>query len=296
MASLAVSPARAWVLASRPKTLPAAVVPVLVGTAVAYSQGALAPIAAAAALLGALLIQVGTNLANDYFDFKSGADDENRLGPTRVTQAGLLSEHAVRNAMIATFALSALVGSYLVFVGGWPILVIGVLSILSGIAYTGGPYPLGYHGLGDLFVFVFFGLVAVAATYWVQALQWSWTALLAGVPIGLLSVAILVVNNYRDIDTDRRAGKNTLAVRLGRRGTRLQWVTCVGAAFAVPVIQFATGGSPWLLLPLAAAPLAVIVGRRLFISTGRALNPVLAATAKVLVLFGLLYAAGFALS
>ena len=150
-----ISPSRAWVMATRPKTLPAALIPVLVGTAVAFAEGVHAWLAAAAALAGAMLIQIGTNLANDYFDFKKGADTDERLGPTRVTQAGLLSETAVRNAMVATFALSALTGVYLVMVGGWPILVIGVLSILSGIAYTGGPFPLGYHGLGDVFVFIF---------------------------------------------------------------------------------------------------------------------------------------------
>lgn len=296
MATASVSTTQAWVMAARPKTLPAAVVPVLVGAAVAAGADVFAWLPALAALIGAILIQIGTNFANDYYDFKSGADDEDRLGPTRVTQAGLIDETSVRNAMIATFALAALVGVYLIIVGGWPILVLGILSIMSGIAYTGGPYPLGYRGLGDLFVFLFFGLGAVCGTYWVQAVSWSWVAFAAAVPIGLLSVAILVVNNVRDIDTDRRVGKNTLAVRLGERGGRLQWYACVVAAFAVPVLQVVAGGSPWLLLALGAVPYAVVVGRRFADSSGAALNPVLGATAKILMQFGVLYSVGYLLS
>ena len=292
MATTSISPTQAWVLAARPKTLPAAVVPVLVGTAVAVSAGAFAPLPALAALLGALLIQIGTNFANDYYDFKSGADNEDRLGPVRVTQAGLIDEHAVRNAMIATFALAAVVGVYLVSVGGWPILVLGLLSIASGVAYTGGPYPLGYHGLGDLFVFLFFGLGAVCGTCWVQAVSWSWVAFAAALPVGLLSVAILVVNNVRDIEGDRRVGKNTLAVRLGERGGRLQWYGCVAAAFAVPVVQVVAGADLTLLLSLLALPVAVVVGRRFAKTTGAALNPVLGQTAKILMLFGVLYSIG----
>ena len=282
-----------WGLAVRPKTLPAAVVPVLVGTAVAVSAGQFAALPALATLLGAILIQIGTNFANDYFDFKSGADTEERLGPTRVTQAGLIAPSTVRNAMIATFALAALVGVYLVAVGGWPILLLGVLSILSGIAYTGGPFPLGYHGLGDLFVLLFFGFAAVCGTYWVQAVEWSWVAFVASVPVGLLSVAILVVNNVRDIDTDRKAGKNTLAVRLGERLGRAEWYACVAIAFAVPIAQVATGASPWLLLSLLALAVAIPVGRQFAAARGAQLNPVLGATGKLLTVFGVLYAIGY---
>lgn len=282
-----------WVLAVRPKTLPAAIVPVLVGTAVAVSAGQFAALPALAALLGAILIQIGTNFANDYFDFKSGADTEERLGPTRVTQAGLIAPSTVRNAMIATFALAALVGVYLVAVGGWPILLLGVLSILSGIAYTGGPFPLGYHGLGDLFVLLFFGFAAVCGTYWVQAVEWSWVAFVASIPVGLLSVAILVVNNVRDIDTDRKAGKNTLAVRLGERLGRAEWYACVAVAFAVPIAQVAAGASPWLLLSLLALAVAIPVGRQFAAARGVQLNPVLGATGKLLTAFGVLYAIGY---
>lgn len=289
-----ISPARAWVLATRPKTLPAAIIPVLVGTAVAVAIGKFAALPALAALLGAMLIQIGTNLANDYFDFKKGADTHERLGPLRVTQAGLISETAVRNAMIATFALSALVGVYLVAIGGWPILVIGILSILSGVAYTGGPYPLGYNGLGDIFVFIFFGLVAVTGTVWVQALEWSFVALITSIPVGLLSVAILIVNNYRDMDTDVKAGKRTMAVRMGKNATQKQYAFTLAAAYIVPIIQVISGQtSPMVLLTLLSLPLAVKRYREFTSLTGSALNPVLEKTAKLLVIFGILYAAGF---
>lgn len=288
-----ISPARAWVLATRPKTLPAAVAPVLVGMAVAHAIGKFALLPALGALLGAMLIQIGTNLANDYFDFKKGADTHERLGPMRVTQAGLIDEAAVRNAMIGTFAASALVGVYLVAVGGWPILVIGILSILSGIAYTGGPFPLGYHGLGDLFVFIFFGVVAVCGTVWVQALEWSWLALISSIPVGLLSVAILIVNNYRDRHTDVKAGKRTLAVRLGGKLTRVQYGVTLAVAYLVPVVQVALGHLSLLaLLPLITLPLALRLFRDFISLNGSDLNPVLERTAKLLVIFSALYALG----
>ncbi len=284
-----------WMMAFRPKTLPAAAAPVLVGTAIAASLGKFAALPALAALVGALLIQVGTNLANDYFDFKSGADDENRLGPTRVTQAGLIDEKSVRNAMIATFALAVAVGAYLIWVGGWPIAVIGILSVLSGVAYTGGPYPLGYNGLGDVFVFVFFGLVAVTGTYWVQALEWSWHAFAAGSATGALSTAILVVNNYRDRHTDAIHGKRTLAVKLGERVTRAQYVALVVFAFAVPLLQIALGAPITLAATLLVIPLAVIVTRRFLGTDGRELNGVLAATAGLLMAYSVVYSAGWLL-
>lgn len=288
-----ISPARAWVLATRPKTLPAAVAPVLVGMAVAHAIGKFALLPALGALLGAMLLQIGTNLANDYFDFKKGADTHERLGPMRVTQAGLIDEAAVRNAMIGTFAASALVGVYLVAVGGWPILVIGILSILSGIAYTGGPFPLGYHGLGDLFVFIFFGVVAVCGTVWVQALEWSWLALISSIPVGLLSVAILIVNNYRDRHTDVKAGKRTLAVRLGGKLTRVQYGVTLAVAYLIPVVQVALGHLSLLaLLPLITLPLAIRLFRDFISLNGSELNPVLERTAKLLVIFSALYALG----
>jgi 1,4-dihydroxy-2-naphthoate octaprenyltransferase len=287
---------KAWLMAARPKTLAAALVPVLVGTAVAVAEGSFAAPAALAALVGASLIQIGTNFANDYFDHQKGADNDDRLGPTRVVQAGLISPEAVRTATGVTFGLAALVGGYLIWIGGWPIVVIGVASILSGLAYTGGPYPLGYNGLGDVFVFIFFGLVAVTGTYYVQALEWSTSALIASIPVGLLSTAILVVNNYRDIDTDRVAGKRTLAVRLGRMATRWQYVLLVLGAYAVPVAQWViVGERSWILLPLASLPLAAFCVRDLWQKSGPALNPVLAKTAQLLALFGVLYAVGYVL-
>jgi len=286
---------KAWLMATRPKTLAAAFIPVAVGTAVAFADGKHSWAAAIAALIGAMLIQIGTNLANDYFDFKKGADTEDRLGPTRVVQAGLLSETAVRNAMILTFFLSAMAGSYLVFVGGWPILVIGILSILSGVAYTGGPFPLGYNGLGDVFVFIFFGIIAVTGTYYVQALEWSVDALIASVPVGLLSVAILIVNNYRDMDTDVLAGKRTLAVRIGRKATKVQYALALLIPYLIVAGQALTSKSAWVLLPLVSIPLAGILFRDFITLDGRALNPVLERTAKLLVVFGLLYTLGLTL-
>ncbi|HEV2642031.1 MAG TPA: 1,4-dihydroxy-2-naphthoate polyprenyltransferase, partial [Candidatus Elarobacter sp.] len=213
--------ARAWLLASRPATLPAAAVPVLVGAAAAECEGAaFRPLVFVVTLLSALFIQIGTNFANDYSDFHRGADHEGRLGPLRVTQSGLLSQDAVRRGIVIAFGIAALFGGYLAWVGGWPIILIGVLSIICGIAYTGGPWPFGYHGLGDVFVFVFFGLIAVTGTAYLQAGAWSTFALVVSIPIGLLVTNILVINNLRDLPTDRAAGKHTLAVRLGEQGTR----------------------------------------------------------------------------
>jgi 1,4-dihydroxy-2-naphthoate octaprenyltransferase len=231
----AISPARAWLLAARPKTLPAALAPVLVGTALAFHDGAFAPLPALAALLGALLLQIGSNFANDYFDFFKGADTHERLGPVRVTASGLISPGQLRWGMVAVFGLAALDGLYLIQVGGWPILAVGVASILAALLYTGGPFPFGYYGLGDLFVFIFFGLVAVCGTYYVQALTLTGPVVLAAVPPGLLITAILVVNNLRDIETDAKAGKRTLAVMLGRDGTRAEYRLLLALAYILPL-------------------------------------------------------------
>lgn len=290
-----ISRTQAWVLASRPKTLPAAVVPVLVGSAVAASDGAFSALPAAVALVCALLIQIGTNLANDYFDFMKGADSEHRIGPVRVTSSGLIPPSTVRNTMIGVFVLTFILGLYLVSVGGWPILVIGVSSLFCAVIYTAGPYPLAYIGLGDVFVFLFFGIVAVTGTYYVQALHWSTDALIASLPVGAISTAILVVNNYRDIDTDRKVNKKTLAVRIGRRATRMEYRLLLLLAYLVPVIQSVRGEQPlWLLLPLLSLPFAIQVLRIVEHSTdGAALNAALAGTGRLLALYGVLYAAGF---
>ena len=290
--------ARAWLLASRPATLPAAVVPVLVGAAAAIAEGArLAPLVLAVTLLAALLIQVGTNFANDYSDFRRGADHEGRLGPLRVTQGGLLGEDAVRRGIAVAFALATLLGAYLAWVGGWPIVVIGLASILCGLAYTGGPWPFGYHGLGDLFVFVFFGVVAVAGTAYLQLGAWSALALWSAVPVGLLVTNILVLNNLRDLPTDRAAGKRTLAVRLGDRGTRVQYALLAAGAYLVPPLLASRADvDAWVLLPWATAPLALSLARRVMAgAAGRELNPLLARSGRLLLLFGILLAAGLVL-
>lgn len=290
-----LSPWRIWLMASRLPTLPAAVVPVIVGTAVAAADGYFRFGVLVAALVAALLIQIGTNLANDYFDFKKGADTEERLGPTRVTQAGLLSPQAVFKGMLITFALAVIVGLYLIYVGGWPILIIGLASIAAGIAYTGGPWPLAYHGLGDLFVFIFFGVIAVTGTYYVHANTLTMESLIASVPVGLLATAILVVNNLRDIDTDRVAGKRTLAVRLGPRMTRMQYVACLIGAYIVPIVLWRLGhlgAGFWLVgltLPLSVRLLREVVGG----ASGRALNPVLGRTGRLHLLYGLLFSVSF---
>jgi len=293
------SPARAWVLASRPATLPAAAVPVLVGLGAAMMQGAtFRPFVFAATLLAALLIQIGTNFANDYSDFHRGADHEGRLGPMRVTQSGLISEAAVRRGIIIAFGLALLPGAWLSWVGGWPILLIGTISILCGLAYTGGPWPLGYHGLGDVFVFIFFGIVAVTGTAYLQLGQWSALALAVAIPIGLLVTNILVVNNLRDLPTDGAAGKRTLAVRIGDRATRAQYLTFTALAYLVPTL-LAFGGERrhWLLLPWLSAPLAFVLVRRIGGGlAGRDLNPMLERSGQLLLLFGVLLAAGLLLA
>lgn len=287
------TPFQIWLLAARPKTLPAAAVPVIVGTAVALSERVFSPGPALAALLAALLIQIGTNLANDVFDFKKGADTTARLGPVRVTQAGLLSPGQVLAGMWFTFGLAALIGVYLVLEGGWPIVIIGLLSIAAGMAYTGGPFSLGYNGLGDLFVFIFFGLVAVGGTYYVQAGLVSPAAWAAAVPVGLLAAAILVVNNLRDIDTDRAAGKKTLAVRFGARGVQMEYTLLVVGAYACPLLMWLTGTSTvWVLLAWLSLPLTRPLFQLIWREKGRVLNQALAGTARLELVYGLLFSAG----
>jgi 1,4-dihydroxy-2-naphthoate octaprenyltransferase len=282
-----------WLVAARPATLPAAVVPVLVGTAAALKEGAAPRVGPfLGALAAAVLIQVGTNLANDYFDHRKGADTAARLGPTRVTQSGLVAPSAVWRATLLTFGLAGLIGLYLVWVGGWPILLVGLLSILSGMAYTGGPWPLGYHGLGDLFVFVFFGVVAVTGSAYLQTGELESVALVASVPVGLLVTAILVVNNLRDVETDRAAGKRTLAVRLGRPATRLQYALLVLGAYVAPLVLWLSGPLgrplwlPWLTLPLGLALVRLVLSG----VEGPILNQALKRTGQLHLLFGCLFA------
>lgn len=288
---------RAWVLAARPPTLPAAVVPVLVGTAAGVAGASFKPLPFVAAFVASLLIQIGTNFANDYYDFHKGADTHERLGPLRVTQSGLISPAEVKRATVVTFGAALLIGLYLVAVGGWPILVIGLLSILCGVAYTGGPWPLGYHGLGDLFVFIFFGVLAVGGSAYLQSGVFDRLALAASVPVGLLVTNILVVNNLRDIDTDRAAGKRTLAVRIGVPASRGQYLLFVVVAYLVPLLLWLTGlAGPWVLLPWLTLPLAIKEVRAVFgRAAGPALNVVLKQTGQLHLAFGILFALGLLL-
>ncbi len=288
-----VAPWRAWLLAARPKTLPAAVAPVVMGSALAGADGAFAPLPALAALLGALLLQIAVNLANDYADFVRGVDTPDRAGPVRAAAGGLISLPALRRGIVVVLALAALVGLYLIAVGGWPILALGVAAILSALAYTGGPFPLGYHGLGDLFVFLFFGLAAVCGTYYVQALTLTAPVVVAAAAIGALTTAILVVNNLRDIEGDAQAGKRTLAVILGPERTRLEYVTLLALAYAAPPCFWLAGwASAWALLPWLTWPPALGLMRRIYTAAGAELNKTLADTARLGLLFSLLFALG----
>lgn len=282
-----------WLLAARPKTLTAAVVPVVVGTGLALGEGMAVLWPALAALSGAVLIQIGTNLTNDYYDFRKGADTHERVGPTRVTQSGLIAPQTVLAAGAACFTLAVAVGISLVARGGWPFLVIGLASVLAGWAYTGGPYPLGYHGLGDLFVMVFFGLVAVPGTFYAQALQLVPVVWPAAVAVGATGTMILVVNNLRDMETDARAGKRTLVVRLGRGFGRGEYVALLLLALAMPAAMVVLGWARWpVLLALLATPLAWPPLSRVLRTTGTALNPALGGTARFQAAFGLLLALG----
>ncbi len=287
---------RIWLLASRPKTLPAALVPVLVGSAFAAHAGAFHLGAAALCLGFALLVQIGTNFANDYFDYVQGADTAQRVGPARAVASGWVTPGTMRAAMLLVFAAAFAVGLGLIRFGGWGLLPLGVLCILCGIAYTGGPYPLGYHGLGDVFVFLFFGLVAVGATFWVQVHALTWEVLLAAAAIGALAANLLVANNYRDRGTDVAAGKRTLIVRFGERFGRLQYGAAVLLSGAVPVVLWARGFGAWALLSLGALPLGIACWLKLRPSTtAPELIRLLGRTAAHLALFGVLLAVGLLL-
>ncbi|MBM3179614.1 MAG: 1,4-dihydroxy-2-naphthoate polyprenyltransferase [Chloroflexi bacterium] len=288
---------QAWGLAIRPRTLPAAAAGVVVGSALAWRDGFFRVDAALVCLFAALLLQIGSNLANDVFDFERGTDTPERLGPTRVTQAGLLSPSQVKIGMAVVFALAALLGLYLTWLGGWPIILIGIAAIISAIAYTGGPFPLGYYGLGDVFVFIFFGLAAVTGTYYVQAGSVSAAAWWMSVPVGLIVTAILVVNNLRDLENDRKAGKHTLAVKLGARGARIEYVLCLVSAYLIVPVLVLTNIIPvfsmltWLSIPLAWKTL-----RAVFTQDGRPLNAALAGTGQIAFVFSVLFLVGMIFS
>jgi 1,4-dihydroxy-2-naphthoate octaprenyltransferase len=283
-----------WLLACRPKTLVISVAPVIVGSAVASAGGGFRWGPALAALLGAVMIQVGTNLANDVFDFEKGADRPDRIGPLRVTQAGLLTPRQVRAGMVAAFGIAVLAGIYLTAVAGWPVIAIGLAGIAAGIVYTAGPYALAYRGLGDVFVMVFFGFVAVVGTVYVQSRDVSAVAWTAAVPIGALATAVLVVNNIRDLETDRRAGRRTLPVVFGRRAGVAEFVGLLAVAYAAPVGTSLAGlASPWSLSAWISLPLAVGLARRVATATdGPTLNRDLAGTARLLLLYAVLFSAG----
>jgi len=286
-----------WWLAIRPRTLPAAAAGVVAGSALALHDRLFHPFPALAALLVALLLQIGSNLANDVFDFERGADSARSAGPLRVTQSGLLTPAQVKAGMLCVFALAGLIGLYLAFEAGWIVLLIGLAAIFSAVAYTGGPFPLGYYGLGDLFVFLFFGLACVAGTYFVQAGEVSPAAWGMSLPVGLIVVGILVVNNLRDLPTDRQAGKHTLAVLLGDRFARGEYLACLLVAFLCLPLFCTMGLLPWVaLLPWLSLPLAVKLAWVVFTQTGQALNVALAGTGQLALAFSVLFLLGMLLA
>lgn len=293
-----MSSLRIWLDASRPKTLTAAIVPVMTGIALAVRNNLFRADTAVAALLCALLIQIGTNFANDYFDAQKGADTDKRVGFQRATASGLVSPNAMKRAMILTMLAAFIGGLYLVWTGGLIVLWIGLLSILFGILYTGGPYPLGYNGLGDLFVFLFFGIVAVSATYYVQALEWSTDSFLLAVPVGALAVNILVINNLRDVEEDRVTGKRTLGVMFGERALKAEYILM--NLLTIPplfILHQWHGYNAWIFLPLLSfLPFGLLWRQVLFHKEKSSLNQTLERTAQVMVLFGILLCTGLILS
>jgi len=286
----------AWILASRPRTLAAAVMPVIVGSSIAIHDGVFHPLAALVALLCSLLIQIGTNLVNDLFDFLHGSDKKDRVGPLRATASGLLSKYEMKVGIFFTFGLSFILGLYLVYLGGLFILLIGIFSILAGIAYTAGPFPLAYNGLGDIAVFIFFGFIGTVGTYFVQANEITAMVFWSSIPVGALITNILVVNNYRDREEDHSNGKKTLAVIFGERFARIQYVFFMIVSYAILfVVYFTFKKSILIFLPLLSLPLSIKLIRMIYTLRGRELNKTLELTAKLSALYGLLFAAGILL-
>lgn len=287
-----------WIEAARPQTLAAAIVPVVVGASLAYHSELLNWTNTLVALICAMLIQIGTNFANDYFDFVKGSDTDERIGFRRATSAGLIPPKTMLNATILTMLLAFFLGLYLVWSAGWIVLIIGLLSLLFGILYTGGPFPLGYNGLGDVFVFIFFGLVAVMTTYYVNALEWSEASFWASLAVGGLCVNILVVNNLRDVEQDKKSGKKTLGVLFGEDALKMEYTLMVLLAFAIPPhFYFQLGFNAWVFLPFASLPLAAVYISRIWKETDKIkLNPLLERTAQYMVIFGLLFSIGIILN
>ncbi len=280
--------------AARPQTLAASIVPILVGASLAWGDQQFRWDTTLVALFCAFAIQIGTNFANDYFDYVKGADTSERIGFERATAAGLISPQKMLLATYITMGIAFLAGLYLVWIGGWIILFIGVLSLLFGIAYTGGPYPLGYNGLGDIFVFIFFGLIAVTGTYYVNALEWSFLSLIASVPVGALCVNILVVNNLRDIDQDRIVGKKTLGVLFGEFSLKIEYLAMILISLAIPIILYLLYSySLWILLALLSIPLAINLLNQVWNHTDKKiLNDTLENTAKYMLVFGIMFSIG----
>ena len=284
-----------WILASRPKTLPAAISPVIVGVSLAVHDSEFHLFTAFMTLLAAILIQIGANFANDVYDFLKGSDREDRLGPIRATQSGLISPENMKKGMWLVFTLAICVGFYLASIGGWPIVCIGLISIASGIAYTGGPYPLGYHGWGDVFVFIFFGIIAVPGTYYLQTGFVSDYSILFGISLGALSTTILIVNNLRDADTDVKSGKRTLAVRFGKSFVKMEYIVMMILAFAIPIYILQLWDEFSLYIILFLLPISVRHIQSLYSETGESLNLVLVNTAKFLFHFSILLSIGLIL-
>ncbi len=287
--------AKIWLQAARPKTLWAAVAPVLIGTVMAWSDNRFDGLIALLTFAATILIQIGTNFANDYYDFIKGADTGDRIGPQRITQSGLVEPRTTFIAFSLLFTLAFVCGLYLIYTGGWPILVIGILSIAFGILYTGGPYPLGYNGLGDLFVLIFFGPVAVAGTYYLQAHTITWPVFLAGFSPGLLSTALLTVNNLRDIHTDKKAGKRTLAVRFGAGFARWEYLFSVMLACTMPVfLLLLTRDHPFSLATLLILGIAIPMVRSVFsMEIGPGLNEILGKTGRLLFIYSVVFSIGW---
>lgn len=291
-----ISKIESWLLASRPKTLPAAVMPVFVGTAIAVHDGAFFAPAAIVALICSVLIQVGTNFINDLYDFLKGSDKKERLGPTRVLASGLITANEMKIGIAVVFGSAFLFGLYLVYLSDWLIFIIGILSLIAGYAYTAGPYPLAYNGLGDIFVFIFFGFVGTIGTYYIQTLEITPFVFWASIPVGALITNILVVNNYRDIEEDKVAGKRTLAVMYGGRFSRMQYLLFMIVSYAILLVVYLTfKQSFFVFLPLLTLPIAIKLIKMIFNTTGKDLNETLALTAKLSALYGLLFAVGILL-
>ena len=282
-----------WIIASRPKTLIAAIAPVILGSSLAFQEDSFNLLLFTAILITAILIQIGTNLVNDLFDYINGADNEDRLGPDRALQKGLLSKSQIESAIFFIFTMAVVLGFYLALIGGWPIVIIGSISILFGFLYTSGPYPLAYNGLGDIFVFVFFGLVAVPGTYYLHTGMFTFEAIILGSALGCLSTCILIINNLRDIDNDKKHKKNTLAVYIGRKFTKIEYLLLITTAYLIPIyISYAFGNKSSIYIVYFTLPIAIRLLIDVFHKTDLALNITLEGTAKLLFLYTLLFSFG----